>query len=56
MEIDPTKTKISSTNPRFHIVFYPLPGDYDPMLQPELIWPGDIFIADLHGSTAPINP
>ena len=38
------------------LFFYPLPGDYDPMLQPEFIWPGDIFIADLHGSTAPINP
>ncbi len=38
------------------LFFYPLPGDYDPMLQPEFIWPGDIFISDLPGRTAPINP
>ncbi len=28
------------------LFFYPLPGNYDPMLQPEFIWPGDIFIKD----------
>lgn len=28
------------------LFFYPLPGNYDPMLQPEFIWPGDIFIRD----------
>ena len=32
------------------LFFYPLPGNYDPMLQPEFIWPGDIFIRD---TTAP---
>jgi putative exosortase-associated protein (TIGR04073 family) len=35
------------------LFFYPLPGNYDPMLQPEFIWPGDCFIK---GSSAPPPP
>jgi putative exosortase-associated protein (TIGR04073 family) len=26
------------------LFFYPLPGNYEPFLRPEFIWPGDIFI------------
>lgn len=34
------------------LFFYPLPGNYDPMLQPEFIWPGDIFIRDQSPASA----
>lgn len=38
------------------LFFYPLPGNYDPMLQPEFIWPGDVFIKDRVVSTVPLAP
>jgi len=30
------------------LFFYPLPGNYDPFLEPEFVWPGTVFVE--HGS------
>ncbi|MEI6632326.1 MAG: exosortase system-associated protein, TIGR04073 family [Chlamydiota bacterium] len=38
------------------LFFYPLPGNYDPMLQPEFIWPGDCFIRDRSAAAPPVAP
>ena len=38
------------------LFFYPLPGNYDPMLQPEFIWPGDCFIKDSSAAPSPVTP
>ena len=38
------------------LFFYPLPGNYDPMLQPEFIWPGDCFIKGSSAAPSPVTP
>ncbi|MDD5555771.1 MAG: exosortase system-associated protein, TIGR04073 family [bacterium] len=35
------------------LFFYPLPGNYDPLLRPEFVWPGDVFLGNAPPEPAP---